>query len=182
MPVTVVPTSLATVAMETFMTELSSVMRNWAEARVSRTTRPPAARLCSTRPVSVTGALWPTWTVSDRLGGTAWPQLRAVWWSGCGDLNPGPPAPKAGALPSCATSRVPGRMLLGRPGPFVDVRGLRCEEHANRGSFVDHQLPVGADRDVNGCETPLGRGTHDRAGAGVEFRTVAGADDQPCSR
>ncbi len=25
--------------------------------------------------------------------------------SGCGDLNPGPPAPKAGALPSCATSR-----------------------------------------------------------------------------
>jgi hypothetical protein len=26
-------------------------------------------------------------------------------WSGCGDLNPGPPAPKAGALPSCATSR-----------------------------------------------------------------------------
>jgi tetratricopeptide (TPR) repeat protein len=30
-------------------------------------------------------------------------------WSGCGDLNPGPPAPKAGALPSCATSRcLPG--------------------------------------------------------------------------
>jgi hypothetical protein len=26
-------------------------------------------------------------------------------WSGCRDLNPGPPAPKAGALPSCATSR-----------------------------------------------------------------------------
>jgi hypothetical protein len=28
-------------------------------------------------------------------------------WSGCRDLNPGPPAPKAGALPSCATSRLP---------------------------------------------------------------------------
>ncbi len=40
-PVTVVPTSLATVAMDTFMTELSSVMRNCAEARVRRTTPPP---------------------------------------------------------------------------------------------------------------------------------------------
>ena len=30
---------------------------------------------------------------------------RRLILSGCGDLNPGPPAPKAGALPSCATSR-----------------------------------------------------------------------------
>src|SRR6516225_2241136 len=37
MPVTVVPTSLATVAIDTFITELSSVMRNWADASVSRT-------------------------------------------------------------------------------------------------------------------------------------------------
>ena len=37
MPVTVVPTSLATVAIETFITELSSVMRNCAEASVSNT-------------------------------------------------------------------------------------------------------------------------------------------------
>ena len=36
-PVTSVPRSLATVAMETFMTELSRVMRNWPDARVSRT-------------------------------------------------------------------------------------------------------------------------------------------------
>ncbi len=42
-PVTVVPTSLATVAMETFITELSSAMRNWADARVSRTICPPDA-------------------------------------------------------------------------------------------------------------------------------------------
>ena len=42
MPVTVVPRSLATVAIETFMTELSSVMRNCAAARVSRT-KPAAA-------------------------------------------------------------------------------------------------------------------------------------------
>src|SRR4029453_8500891 len=40
-PVTVVPTSLATVAIATFMTELSSVMRNCADASGSRTT--PAA-------------------------------------------------------------------------------------------------------------------------------------------
>src|SRR6476469_1541216 len=43
-PVTVVPTSLATVAIETFMTLLSSVIRNWAAASVRRTScaRPPA--------------------------------------------------------------------------------------------------------------------------------------------
>ncbi len=49
-PVTVVPTSLATVAIDTFMTELSSVMRNCAEASVSRTV--PAA-------VWARPALWP---------------------------------------------------------------------------------------------------------------------------
>jgi EmrB/QacA subfamily drug resistance transporter len=37
MPVTVVPTSLATVAIDTFITELSSVIRNWPDAKVSRT-------------------------------------------------------------------------------------------------------------------------------------------------
>src|SRR5262245_22107142 len=36
-PVTVVPTSLATWAMETFMTELSSVIRNCPDASVSST-------------------------------------------------------------------------------------------------------------------------------------------------
>ena len=36
-PVTVVPTSFATVAIETFITELSSVIRNWPAASVSRT-------------------------------------------------------------------------------------------------------------------------------------------------
>ena len=42
-PVTVVPTSLATVAIDTFMTELSSVIRNCAEASVSRTIPAAAA-------------------------------------------------------------------------------------------------------------------------------------------
>jgi hypothetical protein len=36
-PVTVVPTSLATVAIDTFITELSSVIRNWPAASVKST-------------------------------------------------------------------------------------------------------------------------------------------------
>ena len=43
-PVTVVPTSLATVAMDTFITDVSSVMRNCAAASVRSTTEAaPAA-------------------------------------------------------------------------------------------------------------------------------------------
>ena len=55
MPVTVVPTSLATVAMETFITELSRVMRNWAVARVSSTV--PAAPLVRSLVVAMVPAL-----------------------------------------------------------------------------------------------------------------------------
>jgi hypothetical protein len=43
-PVTVVPTSFATVAIETFMTELSSVIRNCPAASVRRTSMEPLAR------------------------------------------------------------------------------------------------------------------------------------------
>src|SRR5688572_5984702 len=43
MPLTVVPTSSATVAMDTFITELSSVIRNWPVASVSRTRVAPLA-------------------------------------------------------------------------------------------------------------------------------------------
>ena len=43
-PVTVVPTSLATVAIETFITELSRVIRNWPDASVSSTSVAPVAR------------------------------------------------------------------------------------------------------------------------------------------
>ena len=53
-PVTVVPTSLATVAMATFMTEVSRVMRNWAAANVNRTICPPEERLDAAPPASVT--------------------------------------------------------------------------------------------------------------------------------
>ncbi len=58
-PVTVVPTSLATVAMETFMTELSRVMRNCAAASVRRTTWPPERGRATGAPVSVTPTVWP---------------------------------------------------------------------------------------------------------------------------
>ena len=44
MPTTVVPTSLATVAIETFITELSNVIRNWPDANVTRTIPAPVAR------------------------------------------------------------------------------------------------------------------------------------------
>src|SRR3954471_12583715 len=43
MPVTVVPTSSATVAIATFITELSNVMRNWPAASVIRTVGPACA-------------------------------------------------------------------------------------------------------------------------------------------
>ena len=45
-PDTVVSRSSATAAMETFMTELSSAIRNWPDARVTRTT---PDRLCGLR-------------------------------------------------------------------------------------------------------------------------------------
>ena len=44
MPVTVVPTSSATCAIDTFMTELSRVIRNCPDASVSSTTPEAAAR------------------------------------------------------------------------------------------------------------------------------------------
>src|SRR5262245_14110126 len=43
MPVTSVPTSSATVAIATFITEVSSVIRNWPAASVRRTRVAPAA-------------------------------------------------------------------------------------------------------------------------------------------
>src|SRR5215470_19896892 len=43
MPVTVVFTSFATVAIETFITDVSSVIRNWPAASVSRMTDAPLA-------------------------------------------------------------------------------------------------------------------------------------------
>ncbi len=50
-PVTVVPTSFATVAIDTFITELSSIIRNWPAHSVSRTAAAaPALRSISSPP------------------------------------------------------------------------------------------------------------------------------------
>ncbi len=46
-PVPVVPTSSATSAIETFITELSSVIRTWPDSNVNRT-RPAASPLALT--------------------------------------------------------------------------------------------------------------------------------------
>src|SRR5262245_19687559 len=54
MPTTVVLTSCATVAMETFMTELSSVIRNWADASVMSTVVDTSA--VSSVPTAMAGA------------------------------------------------------------------------------------------------------------------------------
>ncbi len=56
-PVTVVPTSSATVAIETFITELSSVIRNWPAASVSRTSVAPLAAAELLAATLVTGAI-----------------------------------------------------------------------------------------------------------------------------
>ena len=59
MPVTVVPTSLATVAIDTFITDVSSVMRNCAEASVRSTTEAAlaaASTLTGGESADITGA------------------------------------------------------------------------------------------------------------------------------
>src|SRR3954449_7836221 len=63
MPVTSVPTSLATVAIDTFITDVSSVMRNWPAASVTRTVdaAPDAAADATGPPGSATAlAIGPT--------------------------------------------------------------------------------------------------------------------------
>ncbi len=62
-PVTVVPRSLATMAMDTFITELSSAMRNCPAASVRRTVPAPRsapAGLAPTGPTLPSGAQTPT--------------------------------------------------------------------------------------------------------------------------
>jgi hypothetical protein len=57
-PVTVVPTSFATVAIETFITDVSSVMRNCPDASVSSTSVAPLARTEGAIHALVTSAIY----------------------------------------------------------------------------------------------------------------------------
>src|SRR4029450_114889 len=66
MPVTVVPTSLATSSIETFITELSSVIRNWPAASVNRTSWEPDVALVAGTASAVTIVLTPLTAPSGR--------------------------------------------------------------------------------------------------------------------
>src|SRR3954452_23457612 len=81
-PVTVVPTSLATVAIDTFITELSSVIRNCPAASVSSTSVAPLAPRDAGASIDVAGAGIVLTTPCRRSG-------RAL----CGELLP--PVPRA---------------------------------------------------------------------------------------
>src|SRR5436190_2900815 len=65
MPVTVVPTSFATVAIDTFITDVSSIIRNWPAHSVRRTK--PAAAVFRSAAVVVTP--WPSCCRSPALSG-----------------------------------------------------------------------------------------------------------------
>ncbi len=57
-PVTVVPTSLATVAIDTFITDESSVIRNWPTASVYSTILLPEARTDPGAATAAASAMW----------------------------------------------------------------------------------------------------------------------------
>ena len=58
--------------------------------------------------------------------GVVGPGRRAACWSGRPDLNRGPPAPKAGALPSCATPRRATCRVVARAALTSVGHGDRC--------------------------------------------------------
>ena len=76
MPVTVVPRSLATVAIDTFMTELSRVMRNCPDMRIARTTPLPAAA-----PLAVDSAFGEFTRILCRTACRRVARLAQDWWS-----------------------------------------------------------------------------------------------------
>src|ERR1700722_11966817 len=54
-------------------------------------------------------------------------KTREMFWSGRRDLNSGPPAPKAGALPGCATPRHCETLIL----PYFSNRSFGVVENGN---------------------------------------------------
>src|SRR5215210_5185890 len=87
-PVTVVPTSLATVAIDTFITELSSVIRNCPAASVSSTSVAPLAPRDAEASIDVAGAAVVLTTPCRRSGCPL-----------CGELLP--PVPLAPVADPC---------------------------------------------------------------------------------
>src|SRR6266404_2419414 len=52
-------------------------------------------------------------------------KTREMFWSGRRDLNSGPPAPKAGALPGCATTRLLRLFQFTSPSTIVATPNRR---------------------------------------------------------
>ena len=104
-------------------------------------------------------------------------------WSGRRDLNPRPPAPKAGALPGCATSRGQGvgpqRGLEPRP-PTYEAGALPVElpRHGLAGEIRTHGLFVPNEARYQAAPQPVDRVV---GMAGIEPAT-SGPPDQRAAR
>src|SRR4029453_10140773 len=135
-PVTVVPTSLATVAMDTFMTELSRVIRNCPAARVSRTSPVPLAAASAglARPPPMpSGEGFGLQPIELRLVDR--PRIQQLL--GPGDLLGGRRLSSGGDVAHVALELLLGLLLSGRgplahplaPNDQVDEHGQERQEH-----------------------------------------------------
>src|SRR5450432_6154 len=87
----------------------------------------------------------------------------ATYWSGCRDLNSGPLAPQASAIPGFATAR---SYSGGHPGPFAALQiGVGGECFLSFSEFITESnnrkraVARGAAGCLNGCRiSPLNRG------------------------
>src|SRR3954452_6474732 len=111
MPVTVVPTSLATVAIDTFMTELSRVIRNCPAASVARTSPVPFAAAVPADPAVVAEVSVPIFTHLPLAGHCT---LHRPAATSSAEDEPSAPGP-AGVRPGCNRGSV-GAGWRWRPG------------------------------------------------------------------
>src|SRR4029453_6784601 len=102
MPVTVVPTSLATVAMDTFMTELSRVIRNCPAAKVPRTSPVPLAGAWGVRVFTASASIPspPHLRSADALAGQSALASGGAWHTSAVRLASSRPVPGRGG-PEC---------------------------------------------------------------------------------
>src|SRR3954463_11379960 len=127
MPVTVVRTSFATVAIETFITELSRVMRNCPAASVMRTRPAPAARADGAA-VAWADSIAPV-SPPRRTWSSPEPEERPLEQRGDRGQRP---RPRALLEPGQATSR-PGARDGRRREPLLELRrdGLGANEEVD---------------------------------------------------
>jgi hypothetical protein len=115
--------------------------------------RRATAALCVRAPLVSTKRQSPGTMKAPAIGNGKWPTIqekRAIP-SGRRDSNPGPPAPKAGALPDCATPRCTSQQLRLSPPP----RQAECARFCARcGGRV---MPLGPRRAIQAMPTALMR-------------------------